>query len=81
MKASGKEKIGILLMAYGSPESIDQMEAYLLDVRGGRAPSPELVQEIAERYQQIGGRSPLLERTQEQAAALEAELNHRFNQA
>ena len=81
MKASGKENIGILLMAYGSPESTDQMEAYLLDVRGGRMPAPELVQEIAERYQKIGGRSPLLERTQEQAAALEAELNHRYNHA
>lgn len=68
---------GVLLMAYGSPDSLDQMEAYLLDVRGGRPTPPTLVEEIQHRYAQIGGRSPLLDITRQQAAALEAELNHR----
>ncbi|MEX1247427.1 MAG: ferrochelatase [Anaerolineales bacterium] len=72
------ETIGLLLMAYGSPEDLGQMEAYLLDVREGRAPSPELIEEISERYSMIGGKSPLLERTNEQAKALEGELNKRF---
>jgi ferrochelatase len=67
--------IGLLLMAYGSPDSLDDTEAYLLDIRGGRPTSKELVEEIKERYAEIGGRSPLLEITRQQAAALEAEMN------
>ena len=81
MKSGGPDKpdtIGLLLMAYGSPESLDDMEAYLLDIRGGRAVSPGLVEEIKGRYARIGGRSPLLARTREQAQALEAELNRRY---
>lgn len=73
-----KETVGLLLMAYGSPEDLSQMEAYLLDVREGRPPSPELIKEISERYRRIGGKSPLLERTREQAEALENELNERL---
>jgi len=69
--------IGILLMAYGSPDSLDQMEDYLLDVRGGRPTTPALVEEIKHRYAQIGGRSPLLDLTRKQAAALEEELQRR----
>lgn len=65
----------VLLMAYGSPEDLDDMEAYLLDIRGGRPTSPQLVAEIRQRYALIGGRSPLLDLTQAQAVALQAELN------
>jgi ferrochelatase len=65
----------VLLMAYGSPENLDDMEAYLLDIRGGRPTSPQLVAEIRERYALIGGRSPLFDITCAQATALEAELN------
>jgi ferrochelatase len=54
------------------------MEAYLLDVRGGRPTPPSLVEEIKRRYAKIGGRSPLLDITRQQAAALEAELNRRY---
>lgn len=64
-------------MAYGGPDSLDDVEPYLLDVRGGRPTSKELVEEIRDRYAQIGGRSPLLEITRRQASALEAELNNR----
>ena len=70
--------IGVLLMAYGSPESVDDLGEYLLDIRGGRPTSAELVEEIKERYRQIGGRSPLLDLTRQQANALESELNRRF---
>ncbi len=77
MGIKGPSTTGVLLMAYGSPDSLDQMEAYLLDVRGGRPTSPALVEEIKHRYAQIGGRSPLLDITRRQAAALEAELNRR----
>jgi len=67
--------IGLLLMAYGGPDSLDDVEPYLLDIRGGRPTSPELVAEIRHRYALIGGRSPLLEITRQQAQALEAYLN------
>ena len=67
--------IGLLVMAYGGPNHLDEVEPYLMDVRGGRPTAPEVVGEVRERYRQIGGRSPILERTQAQAAALESELN------
>ncbi len=67
--------IGVLVMAYGGPNSLDEVEPYLMDVRGGRPTAPEIVHEVRERYRQIGGRSPILERTRAQAAALEAALN------
>jgi ferrochelatase len=67
-------------MAYGSPERLEDMEAYLLDIRGGRPTPPELVAEIRERYEQIGGRSPLLDITRRQAAALEAALKRRYRE-
>jgi ferrochelatase len=60
-------------MTYGSPDSTSEEDVgrYLAAVRGGREPDPELVREFARRYQVIGG-SPLISRTHEQAAALEA---------
>ena len=67
--------IGVLVMAYGGPGDLEEVEPYLLDVRGYRPTSQEIVQEVRERYRQIGGRSPILEQTREQAAALEAALN------
>jgi ferrochelatase len=69
------ETTAVLLMAYGSPDSLDEMEDYLLDIRSGRPTSPVLVDEMRERYARIGGRSPLLDLTRSQAAALEEELN------
>jgi ferrochelatase len=67
--------IGVLLMAHGSPDSLDEMASYLQLVRGGRPTPPALVDEIRERYRLIGGRSPLLELTRAQARALEVRLN------
>ncbi len=61
----------VLLMAYGGPNSLEDVEPYLLDVRGGRETPAELVHEVRSRYEQIGGRSPLLEITSAQADALE----------
>lgn len=67
--------IGLLLMAYGGPDKMDEVEPYLLDVRGYRPTASEIVHEVQERYRKIGGRSPILEQTRAQAAALEAALN------
>lgn len=61
---------GVLLLAHGTPDSIDQMPAYLTRVRGGRPPSPALVEEMARNYAAIGGRSPLTDITLAQADAL-----------
>jgi protoporphyrin/coproporphyrin ferrochelatase len=62
---------GILLMAYGSPGSLEGVEAYYTHIRGGRKPSPEQLEDLLGRYRAIGGPSPLLEVTQRQASALQ----------
>ncbi len=73
--ARASSVIGVLVMAYGGPNTLDEVEPYLLDVRGYRPTAPHLIHEVRERYRAIGGRSPILEQTQAQAAAIEAELN------
>src|ERR1700751_4398419 len=65
---------GVLLMAPGTPSSLDEMPEYLRLVRGGRPASPELVAEMQHNYGAIGGRSPLTEITLAQAVALGARL-------
>ena len=66
--------IGLLCMSYGTARGPDDLEAYLTHIRGGRAPSPELLEEMRARYDAIGGRSPLIEITERQAHALEVGL-------
>ncbi|HEV2662692.1 MAG TPA: ferrochelatase, partial [Ktedonobacteraceae bacterium] len=66
--------IGVVLMTYGSPATLDDIPVYLKHVYGGRAASPEVIAEFRRRYDLIGG-SPLLRITREQAAALQEELN------
>lgn len=61
-------------MAYGAANSVEEVEPYLADIRAGRPPSPELVEEIQRRYRIMGGNSPLLEITRQQAEGLEKEL-------
>jgi ferrochelatase len=64
----------VVLMAYGSPSSPEDVRPYLEDVRGGRPVSDEAVEELAARYGRIGGRSPLDDVTEAQRSALEREL-------
>jgi ferrochelatase len=64
----------LVLMAYGSPTTAEDVRPYLEDVRGGRPVSDEAVAELAERYRRIGGRSPLDDVTEAQRASLEREL-------
>jgi ferrochelatase len=71
-------KTGVLLMAHGTPTSLDEMPEYLRLVRGGRPPSPELVEEMRHNYAAIGGRSPLTAITVAQAEALRARLDADF---
>lgn len=72
--------IGVLVMAYGGPNNLDEVEPYLLDVRGYRPTSQKIIQEVRERYREIGGRSPILEQTQAQADAIESALNTNGNE-
>ena len=65
---------GVLLMAHGTPSSMDEMPEYLRLVRGGRPPSPDLVAEMRHNYEAIGGRSPLTDLTMRQADALRKRL-------
>lgn len=68
------EKKAILLMAYGSPERQEDIEPYFTHIRGGRKPSPGEVENLKERYKQIGGTSPLLKITLSAAEKLEKKL-------
>ena len=67
-------RVGVLLMAHGTPASLDEMPEYLRLVRGGRPPSDELVAEMRHNYAAIGGASPLTRITEAQGAALAARL-------
>jgi len=69
------ERIGVLLMAYGTPAGPDDVERYYTHIRRGRPPTPELLADLQRRYQAIGGISPLLEITRAQAAGLQAALD------
>ena len=62
-------------MAHGAPESTDDIPEYLKTIRGGRDSTPETIQIIRDRYEQIGGKSPLREITAELAERLEKFLN------
>ena len=70
--------IAVLLMAYGGPGNLAEVEPYLMDVRGGRATKPQLVEEIRTRYARIGGGSPILGHTRAQAAGVERVLGKGF---
>jgi protoporphyrin/coproporphyrin ferrochelatase len=67
--------VGVILMTYGSPATLDDIPAYIKNVYGGREPSEEVLTEFRRRYALIGG-SPLIRITNEQATALQQELNH-----
>ena len=69
------ERIGVLLMAYGGPSSLEDVPGYLSDVRRGRTTPRAIIEEISGNYRNIGGSSPLTALTHRQADALSAELN------
>lgn len=68
------DAIGVLVMSYGTASDQDDVERYYTDIRGGRPPEPEALEELKGRYAAIGNTFPLNRITNEQAAALEAEL-------
>lgn len=66
---------GVVVMAYGTPRSLGDVEAFYTDVRRGRPPSPEQLAQLVGRYAAIGGVSPLNDRTAAQVRALGAALD------
>lgn len=71
MSTAFKGKGAVILMAYGSPSSLDDVEAYFTRIRGGKKPSAELISHVAEKYRAVGGKTPLTEITFAQATALQ----------
>jgi ferrochelatase len=68
-------KIGVLVMSYGTPESMDDVETYYTHIRRGHPPTPEQLAELTERYEAIvGGVFPLRENTNSQVAGLQDKL-------
>jgi ferrochelatase len=67
----------LLLLAFGGPRSLDEVESFLTRLTRGRKPSPEQLERVKDRYRLIGGSSPLLEITWGQAKGLEKKLNEK----
>jgi len=66
--------VGVLVMAYGGPASLDEIPGYLADIRSGRPTPNDVLEEITENYRAIGGRSPLLDVSRTQVDALAERL-------
>jgi ferrochelatase len=69
---------GVLVMAYGTPATDADVEAYYTHIRRGRPPTPEQLADLRQRYDAIGGTSPLLGTTRAQAAGLQSELGEGY---
>ncbi|RFA35254.1 ferrochelatase [Virgibacillus dokdonensis] len=70
----GKKKMGLLVMAYGTPYKEEDIERYYTHIRHGRKPEAEALQDLKDRYKAIGGISPLAKITNQQVEKLEATL-------
>ncbi|MCC3355478.1 ferrochelatase [Bacillus sp. REN16] len=70
-----KKKMGLLVMAYGTPYQEEDIERYYTHIRHGRKPSPEMLEDLRSRYEAIGGISPLAKITTDQGKKLEEHLN------
>lgn len=70
-----KKKVGLLVMAYGTPYTEADIERYYTHIRHGRKPSEEALQDLTDRYRAIGGISPLAKITEDQAKAIHEKMN------
>ena len=62
--------VGLVVIAHGTVDSLDDLPAFLTNIRRGHAPPPELLEEVTRRYRAIGGSSPLNATTREVARKL-----------
>ncbi|MEF2248505.1 MULTISPECIES: ferrochelatase [unclassified Paenibacillus] len=73
--SNSSNKIGVLVMSYGTPQSMDDVEAYYTHIRRGHRPTDEQLNELKMRYEAIvGGVFPLRENTNGQVAGLQDKL-------
>lgn len=75
--SDGGAQWGLVVMAYGTPRTPEEIEAYYTHIRGGRRPTAEQLADLVRRYDAIGGISPLAQRTEAQRVALERALAER----
>lgn len=73
--SSAARDTAVVLIAHGTVESLDDLPEFLRNIRRGHDPPAELVEEVRRRYEVIGGRSPLLDITNEVARKLEKKLD------
>ena len=78
---SNASRVAVLLMAYGTPRTREEIEPYYTDIRRGRPPTPELLADLIRRYEAIGGISPLAALTEAQRSALAKALDERARRA
>lgn len=69
-------KTAVLLMAYGTPRSREEILPYYTDIRRGRVPTEEQLSDLTARYEAIGGLSPLAALTESQRDALQIAFNN-----
>lgn len=71
------QRTAVLLMAYGTPRTKEEIRPYYTDIRRGRPPTDEQLNDLTSRYDAIGGLSPLKQLTEAQQAALQSALDRR----
>jgi ferrochelatase len=76
MTIDNSQRTAVVLMAYGTPRSKEEILPYYTDIRRGRPPTDEQLQDLTNRYEAIGGLSPLKQLTEDQRDALQSELEH-----
>jgi ferrochelatase len=75
MTSDNSQRTAVVLMAYGTPRSKEEILPYYTDIRRGRPPTEEQLQDLTNRYEAIGGLSPLKQLTEDQRDALQSELD------
>ena len=75
MTIDNSQRTAVVLMAYGTPRSKEEILPYYTDIRRGRPPTDEQLHDLTNRYEAIGGLSPLKQLTEDQRDALQNELN------
>ena len=72
---TNSSRTAVMLMAYGTPRTREEILPYYTDIRRGRAPTDEQLNDLIKRYEAIGGLSPLKQLTEDQRDALQTELD------
>jgi ferrochelatase len=73
-----KKRVGLLLMAYGTPRSLEDIEPYYTHIRRGRKPPEDQLNDLKSRYEAVGGITAFAQITDEQVRGLEQEMSERY---